>query len=392
MKKVVSLISAIAMFAAVSGAAIAEGNNPEVYVNNAKIYFADQKAVIVDDRTLVPARGVFEAMGAEVNWNGDDRSVIIETGDHKTQVTLVIDDNNMKVYDVMSLFASAFTSDASPETVVELDVAPQIINDRTMIPLRAISEAVGADVQWDADKYEVDITTKDAPAEDQNDTLPAYFLTVSSDNVAEGETVDVFVNLKNIPADTYVSAVTASINYNPDNFEYVSTSLMNGENEIDAAVAAANPEFAEGCLKVLYATIDESAAATTDGKVLKITFKAKNNNKGSFSLSNGYHTELTYNTALTLFNTATSIDVEYSGNNFIIDTTPVVVNGETVEATTEPEATEAPEASAEPEATAVPETSAEPEATVAPEASTEPEASAEPEATEAPEATAEPAK
>ena len=167
MKKVVSLIAAAAMFAAVSGAAIAADNNPAVYVNNAKIFFDDQEATIVDDRTLVPARGVFEAMGAKVDWDGEARVVTIETGDGTTAIKLTIDNDNMVVYDIMSMFANALSSGGASakadQKTIELDVAPQIINDRTMIPLRAISEAMDATVEWNGEAYCVDIRTKDAP-------------------------------------------------------------------------------------------------------------------------------------------------------------------------------------------------------------------------------------
>ena len=373
MKKVVSLIAAAAMFAAVSGAAITADNNPAVYVDGREIFFDDQAAVIKDDRTLVPARGVFEAMGAKVEWDGEKRQVQVTSADEQTIVRLVIDDADMKVYDMSGLFAALMSGQDfhAPETVVTLDVPAQIMNDRTMVPLRAISEAVNANVEWYSEAYMVDITTKNAPTVKTYEDKPSYLLSSNVTTAKEGETIDLYIDVKNLPKDTYVSSVTAGINYNPENFEYVTASLVNGDNEIPAAVNAANPEFSKGCLKVLYATIDSDAAVTTDGKVLKITFKSLNGKQGIFTISNGYNTELYYNTVLGVYSEQKEKDIEYDGNNLFIDTTPVIVNAADAEATAEPEATTVPEATEAPEATT------EPEATTAPEATAEPTAAPE---------------
>ena len=330
MKKTISIIAAAAMICATSSAFAADtkNGNPDVFINGAKLSFADQEAVIVDGRTLVPARGVFEAMGADVSWDGDIQQVQVKSADDNTWVRLIIGDADMKVYD-MSGFYSTLSSGqnfVAPETVVTLDVAPQIISDRTMIPLRAISEAMGADVQWDGDAYAVNITSKDAVVNEKADGKPAFYLNASSDTVAEGETVDLYITAENIPEGTYVSSVTAGIEYDPEAFEYVDAMLVNGEDKISPAVQADNPEFAYGLLKVLYVTIDPEAAVKEDGNVMKITFKSINGSQGEFKLSTGYHTELTYNTMLGVYDEAADKDLEYSGNKLYIDTTPVTVN------------------------------------------------------------------
>lgn len=107
-------------------------NTIPVFVDGVQISF-DQQPIIQDDRTLVPLRGVFEALGATVYWNNDTRSVTAYKDD--TTVELAIGSSTMYV-------------NGQPRY---LDVAGQIINDRTMVPLRAISEAFGAIVYWDND-------------------------------------------------------------------------------------------------------------------------------------------------------------------------------------------------------------------------------------------------
>lgn len=118
-----------------------------VTVNGKPVDFPDQLPIIVDGRTLVPARAVFEAMGLSVAWDAATRSATISSD--KTSVVVKI---GSKMMDIDSIDGD---NDAR---IVELDVPAQIINDRTMLPLRAISEAFHADVQWDAATRTVSIT------------------------------------------------------------------------------------------------------------------------------------------------------------------------------------------------------------------------------------------
>ena len=118
-------------------------------------------------------------MGAKVEWKDETRTVEIESADHKTLVRLVIDDSTMRVYDLSGMIGTLLAGQdfKAPETPITLDVAPQIINDRTMIPLRAISEAIDANVEWNGEAYTIDIKTADAPASVEG--LPG--LSLSSD-------------------------------------------------------------------------------------------------------------------------------------------------------------------------------------------------------------------
>ena len=110
-----------------------------IYVNGWKIDF-DAAPILENDRTLVPLRAVFEALGAEVNWDGEARSITAVRGD--TTVFLQVDDWYMAVNDEW----------------IALDAPPRIVNDRTLIPLRAVAEAFGAQVEWDGDTQTVTIT------------------------------------------------------------------------------------------------------------------------------------------------------------------------------------------------------------------------------------------
>ncbi len=96
----------------------------------------DQPPAIVNDRTLVPVRAIFESMGIAVDWNAETRTVTATR--ENTSISLTIDTNLItKTVDGV-------------ETAVEIDVPAQIIGDRTMVPARAVAQSFGASVNWDA--------------------------------------------------------------------------------------------------------------------------------------------------------------------------------------------------------------------------------------------------
>ena len=327
MKKIISMAIAAAMTLSMAVTAMAE-DNPKVYIDNTQISFADQEPVILGEgTTLVPARGVFEAMGAYVQWDGETRTVTVSSSDNIIRVFLNIDDPVMTVWK----FTSIYHAD---ETQVELAVAPQIINDRTMIPLRAISEAIGADVQWDGDAYSVLITTKDykpyTPPEDpetpaDKNIKTAMSLTSSVDSVSEGDTVDIYVNVANLPADSYLSGVTALVSYSTADFEYAGNSFyVNGE-AVAPTIGANNPNYHDDAAKIAIVTLDD--IITSSGAIAKLTFKALTANGGEFALVDSYDTSLGYDNVLT-FTPQESFDAfDVFGEDLFVDTTPITVSG-----------------------------------------------------------------
>ena len=94
------------------------------------------------DRTLVPMRAIFEALGAEVEWENETQTATA-TKDGIT-VSVTIDSNRM----------------LKNGEEIELDVPARLVEDsRTLVPLRAISEAFGCQVEWDEELQRVDIYT-----------------------------------------------------------------------------------------------------------------------------------------------------------------------------------------------------------------------------------------
>lgn len=133
LRKTVSLVLALATIGlAVLTSAYAK--DIEVYLDKTKLNF-DVPPQIISGRTMVPMRGIFEALGYEVEWTQETQTIMASKG---------------KQFVVMKVGVNAMnTTDASGGSKTEqLDVPPQIVDGRTLVPVRAISEASGLDVKW----------------------------------------------------------------------------------------------------------------------------------------------------------------------------------------------------------------------------------------------------
>lgn len=112
-----------------------------VVLNGTKMEF-DQDPVIVNGRTLVPLRAIFEKIGADVYW--EDKTQTITSNLSNTTIKMSIDSN--------TLYKNGIP--------IYLDVPAQLINNYTMIPIRAVTEAFGANVLWEDSTQTVKITIK----------------------------------------------------------------------------------------------------------------------------------------------------------------------------------------------------------------------------------------
>lgn len=124
-----------------------------IIVNDMEID-CDQTPVIIEDRVLVPLRAIFESLGAEVYWNNDTRNVTATRGD--TTIFLTIGSSILY----------------KNEEAVYMDVPGQIIGDRTMVPLRAVSESLGSSVYWDNETRTVRIYTDTYEEPEEPGTKP----------------------------------------------------------------------------------------------------------------------------------------------------------------------------------------------------------------------------
>lgn len=122
---------------------VEDPNEIKVILNGTKLKFPDdQKSVIVEGRTLVAFRTIFEALGLSVNW-------ISETS------TAMGEKEGMKIE--LPIGNTVATINGVQKTT---DVPAQLINSRTFVPLRFLSEALGFEVSWDGDTKTVTISEK----------------------------------------------------------------------------------------------------------------------------------------------------------------------------------------------------------------------------------------
>lgn len=105
----------------------------------------DAPPVIVDGRTLVPVRAIFEKLGASVNWDANTQTVTAVTGE-KT-ITLKLNDTSAYVNNELKT----------------LDVPAQIVDGRTMVPARFVGESLDCQVLWDANTQTVNVNTVSQP-------------------------------------------------------------------------------------------------------------------------------------------------------------------------------------------------------------------------------------
>lgn len=110
----------------------------EVQINGKIINFDDTTAQIINDRTMVPFRKIFNELGVSdenISWDGTTKTILATKGD--TQINLQIGSQNAKKIE------------GKDEKEIILDSAPTIRNDRTLVPLRFIAESLGKTVGWD---------------------------------------------------------------------------------------------------------------------------------------------------------------------------------------------------------------------------------------------------
>ncbi len=116
--------------------------NKNAYKNGIKLEIADTAPYAEDGVTLVPVRFVSEAFDANVEWNGSENKVTVTNGD--TVIEFVLGEQKYMVNG----------------TEYESAIPAKAVNGRTMIPLRALGEALGKKVLWCAD-YSVILIAND---------------------------------------------------------------------------------------------------------------------------------------------------------------------------------------------------------------------------------------
>ncbi len=227
----------------------------------------------VADRTMVPMRAIFEALGAEVNWNEATQTVTATRDATDVQLTIG------EVYAMVN------------GGTVALDVPAMIHRGSTMVPLRFVSESLGAQVGWSEATRTVSISTGGTE----------YFAAVGeTGNGSWANTRTVFIPQGTVVPVSLNTALSSSTNALGDTFSVTVVSSQEGDAEfprgtrLDGVIVgvqrAGNGEpgtldlsFREARLPdgsrtpitgALISLDDESVTRSDDGR-LKATVKAK---------------------------------------------------------------------------------------------------------------------
>lgn len=166
-------------------------NSIKVYLNNDVIDFTDENGNVVNpqlinDRTMVPMRKIFEVFEAEVQWEGETETVTAVTAE-KT-IVLQINNNIAKIIN------------ASGETEeITLDSAPVIIEGRTLVPVRFIAESLELKVGWDGSTNSVIIIDVEELLEVIKENAPTFYEYVTNEYTIPESfagTADMIFNVK----------------------------------------------------------------------------------------------------------------------------------------------------------------------------------------------------
>ncbi len=145
-KKLVLILTLVLTIGMLTSAVSAEEQAIKILIDGQELE-VEVNPTVIEETTLVPLRAIFEALGAEVEWENETQTITAKKGD--TTIVLAIDKKEASVN----------------EEKMELTVAPKIIDTRTLVPVRFIAESLGTVVTWDGELNRVVITSGGAKEE-----------------------------------------------------------------------------------------------------------------------------------------------------------------------------------------------------------------------------------
>jgi len=180
----IALMAVVVVAGLMAPLAVQADGGISVTIDGVQVVFEDQTPVIIENRTLVPVGGVFGALGFTPSWNQDAQTATLTRSDFTVVITIG---------------SAVFTTNGEEFT---LDVPAQIIESRTMLPLRAVLESIGIpsdNIGWDGDAQAITVvtesevaTTDPAPAPDEDDAAPEEDAAPDEDDAAPTAQVSSF--------------------------------------------------------------------------------------------------------------------------------------------------------------------------------------------------------
>lgn len=199
------------------------GETVKVNVNGNSVVF-DKDPVIEEGRVLVPLRAVFEALDCRVTYEEDGEYKTVTAKKGTDYLNFTIGKNIMYVNG----------------KEVSLDVAAKIIDDRTFVPLRAVSEGLGAEVSWDDETKTVTVEQKQG--EHKITSVKEEKTYETDDGIKAADFYCAYPVIENADNDAAINAINEALkasaeefkqeveeSYVPDAKEYYEGTLIDGE-------------------------------------------------------------------------------------------------------------------------------------------------------------------
>lgn len=159
MKKAVSFLLALCLFSTYVFA-----SDISVKLNGSAVEFTSQKPIIIEGRTFILVRGIFEKLGYNVAWDNTTKTAAFTNGSNIIEVTADSETFNIN-------------GNKRP-----LEVPARIINGSMLLPLRAVGEAAGLTVDWDSSTKTVYLTSSSS-AQITSSMQQAYLNYANENNI-----------------------------------------------------------------------------------------------------------------------------------------------------------------------------------------------------------------
>lgn len=154
-KKILAFVMSMALIVGITftqGCSYLAKEDVTVKIDGEKVDF-DVQPQIIDGRVMVPLRKIFETLGASVKWNDETQTVSARKSSKTVSMTV----------NSAELTVDRGDTDENGNAVTDtstLDVPAQVISDRVLVPVRAVSEAFGLEANWDNGTQTVEITSE----------------------------------------------------------------------------------------------------------------------------------------------------------------------------------------------------------------------------------------
>lgn len=197
--------------------------------------------VIVEDRTMVPIKFVSDAIGANVIWHNDTRTVEVFKDDH--YMKLWIDNRLVQIDDEFYIS----------------DVSPRIFNSRTFVPVRLISNGLDIRVDWEEALRHVIVDSSqiaDFEAFYSDELYVVDLIKGTTDVQLNTSQTGVITKLMLINPETAKGTIVDSANGTADSLTYIPKVSETGENLLVMALYDENLNFISGAVKKVMVNLE----------------------------------------------------------------------------------------------------------------------------------------